>query len=156
MNTSFLRVLVFGLIALIVQIVFLTHLTVFKAQADIVFVFGIWFALQSDRTKTLLLMGLLSVLQDALSDSWGIHLISKTLFFYFFHGALNRLKDAALSLPQTFLLILGASAVFQFILLAIAKFSEQSPASFFFWQLLIAGSLYTAVTGIIAHLLRGR
>jgi rod shape-determining protein MreD len=156
MSRTWLSLTLSGLLVVLIQVVFLNHLTIFRAPADLVFVFLLGVMLSENRTISLLLTGLLSFLQDAFSDTWGIHLIGNVLFVYLFHAILHRLKDAALSIPQQFLLTLGSVFVNLLIVLNIARFSDQSGAGFYFWQLLIAGSLYTAITGTIYQLLRGR
>ena len=155
MSTALFRFLLYGALMVGIQVVFLSHLTIYRAPADLVFVYGLWLAGRSDRTVTLLVIGVLAGFQDALTDTWGLHLISKTLFFYAFFPLLRRIRDAAFSVPQVFALVLAAAFVFHLIMLTVGGFSAVLDTGTFFWQLLFAGSIYTAFVASIAYLLKG-
>lgn len=155
MNGSLLRLLLKVFTVVLIQTVFLSHLTIYGSSADLVFVFSVSLCLELDRTRALLFTALAAFFQDAMLDLWGLHLISKTLFVYFFYSLLTRFRDTVFSPPQVFFLLIATAMLFHGILVFIAGFSLNSVAEFHILQTLIAGSLYTAVVGTIAHLLRG-
>lgn len=156
MNWENLKYFLWGLLFLVIQVVFLQHLVLFGASADLVFLFILWAMLKVERPTVLLLAFSLAFFQDALLDHWGVNILSKTLFAYLFYNVVFSFRDTILSVGQVFLFLLVAAVIYHLVYLGIASFAGRFFVEGMFLQMWLVGSSYTAMVGLIAHLLRTR
>jgi rod shape-determining protein MreD len=156
MSWENLKYYLWGLLFLAIQVVFLQHLVLFGASADLVFLFVLWAMLKVERSQVLLIAFGLAFFQDALLDHWGLNILSKTLFAYVFYNIVSSFRDTILSVGQVFLFILVAALIYHMIYLGIANFAGRYFLEGMFLQMWLVGSSYTALVGIISHLLRTR
>lgn len=156
MSGNFIKVLLLGMFFLLIQVVFLQHLVLFGAVADIMFVYGIWIILHHERYKALLLIFILAFFQDMLLDFWGVNMISKVLFAYLAHKFIYSFKESSLLGGQVLLLLLGTSAVYTLIYLGVAQFAGRFTVAGSFTVLWVTGSIYTTLVGFVTYLLKSK
>ena len=156
MSGNFIKVLFLGFFFLLIQIVFLQHLVLFGAVADIMFIYGIWVILHHERYKALFIIFILAFFQDMLLDFWGVNMISKVLFAYIAHKFIYSFKESNLLGGQILLLLLGTSALYTLIYLGVAEFAGRFAVSGNFAVLWVTGSLYTAMVGFVTYLLKSK
>jgi len=153
-KSSFLRYLLIGVGILTVQIVLLRHLKIYNAESDLVLVYLIWLCTKKNRTETLLIAGILAFFQDALLDLWGMHLFSKVLLIFIIHGFLHNLSEKRFIFWQIFVIVFLAAILHNTIFWTVGLFSEAVATDYVFWNLILGGSLFTAVTAGFLHLVR--
>src|SRR5690625_5461837 len=93
MKTGSLRLFLYGILLIAIQIVLLRHLQIFGATADLVLVYIVWLCIRRDKTLCLIYAAIFGLLADAYTDLWGLHMFSKTLLVFILHGYLNRIKE---------------------------------------------------------------
>ncbi len=153
-KSVFLRYLLLGAGMLAVQIILLRHLKIYDAESDLLLVYLIWLCTKKNRTETLLIAGILGLLQDALLDLWGMHLFSKVLLVFITHGFLSNLSEKRFVFWQVFIIILLAALLHNVIFWGVGLFSEAIATDYVFWNLIIGSSLFTALLGGFLHLVR--
>lgn len=149
-----IRTLLIGLGILAIQIVLFRNLRIFDAEADLVLVFIIWLCTKRNKTESLLFAALFGLLQDSLTDLWGINMFSKTLIVFILHGYLNRISENRFIFWQIFLMILVIAFLHNLIFLGVSSFSDVYATDYFVWSLLIISSLFTGILGSFLHVVR--
>ena len=156
MNQGSLKIFVSGLLFFFVQVIFLQHLTLFGAVADIVFVYSLWIMLHHQRHIALFIVFILAFFQDMALDYWGLNMISKVLFVYIGHKFIYSFKESSLLGGQVLLLLLATSAIYTAIYLGIGQFAGRFAIEGQFLVLWISGSFYTGLVGFIVYLLKSK
>lgn len=149
-----IRTLFIGLGILAIQIVLFRNLRIFDAEADLVLIFVIWLCTKRNKTESLLFAALFGLLQDSLTDLWGINMFSKTLIVFILHSYLNRISENRFIFWQIFLMILVIAFLHNLIFLGVSSFSEVYSSDYIVWSLLIISSLFTGVLGSFLHVVR--
>lgn len=149
-----IRYFFIGLGLLAVQIVLLRHFEIFGAKSDIVLLYVLWLCSKRSKTACLIFAGLFGLLQDSLTDLWGLNMFSKTLLIFIVHGYLSRISERRLLFWQIFLIILFAATFHNSIFFVLSTFSEIYASGYLATSLIIISSLFTAVLGSFLHLVR--
>jgi rod shape-determining protein MreD len=68
--------------AVLLQVFFFQHLSIFSVQPDIVLIFLLWYMTKSTRTAAILMAAFVGFSQDALLDLWGLNMFAKTLLVF--------------------------------------------------------------------------
>lgn len=151
-----LRFLFLGIGAVAIQVVLLRHLKIFNAESDLVLVFALWLCTKKTKTECLLIVAFIALLQDALTDLWGLNLFSKVLTVFILHSFLNRTSENSFLLWQVFLIVTGAAFLHNFAFYLVSSFSEIYASDFIILSLLLVSTLFTALLGSFLHLVRSR
>lgn len=141
-----------GFVAL--QVMMFRHLEIFSTTPDLVLIYILWIITRKNRTTALLIAAGLGLAQDALLDLWGLNMFAKTLLTFFIYNFIPKSSDIKLLLGQTFLLVLIASLIHNFIFLTMSGLIDHYSAELFFWRRLFGNSLYTAVVASFIQLFR--
>lgn len=149
-----IRIFFIGLGIVAIQIVLLRHLQIYGGESDLVLLFLLWLCVKKSRTECLLYAAFLGLLQDAMTDLWGLHMFSKTLLVFILYGYLNRIAQNKFILWQVFLVILMAAFIHNIIFFGVSLFSDLFASGFVTWSLLGVSTLFTAVLGSFLHLVR--
>lgn len=149
-----LRDLLAGLLMLALQIVLFRHLQIAGAESDLVLLYLIWLCGHKSRTEAILYAGLFGLLQDAMTDLWGLHTFSKTLLIFVVYNYLNKISETRFMVWQVFLIVLVMAFLHNLILVSLSSFIELYSGAYLFWSMLVAGSLYTALIGSFLYLVR--
>lgn len=143
-----------GLGLLAVQVILFRHLKIYGAEADLLLILLLWLSIRKNKTEILLFAAGFGLLQDALTDLWGLNMFSKTFLLFFAHNYLNKISENSLILWQIFLILLIAAFAHNFVLLSLSMFVEIYTTGINFWTLLLGSSLYTAAVGSFLYLTR--
>jgi rod shape-determining protein MreD len=149
-----LRILFLGLGMVVIQVVLFRNLRVFDAEADLVLIFILWMCTQRSKTESLLFAALFGLLQDSMSDLWGLNMFSKTLIVFILHTYLNRISENRFIFWQIFLIVLASAFLHNLIFFTVSLFAETYASSYIVWSLLLASSFFTALLGSFLHLVR--
>ncbi|MCC5941609.1 MAG: rod shape-determining protein MreD [Balneolaceae bacterium] len=149
-----LRLFLYGLGIVAIQIILFRHLRVFGAQADLILIFILWVCTKNSKTYCLLLAASLGFLQDAMTDLWGLNMFSKTLIVFILHSYLNRISQNRLIFWQVLLIIFSVALLHNLILLGVSYFSDLYSAESIFWSFLLISPLFTALTGSFLHIVK--
>lgn len=137
-----------------IQIILLRHLEIFGAIPDLILLFIIWLCTKKNKTVCLIFAAFLGLLQDGLTDLWGLNIFSKTLLVVILHGYLNRIKEKQLLFWQVFLIILMGSAIHNITFYGVSLFTGLYTAGFLTLSLLVYSPVYTSVIGSFLHIVR--
>lgn len=149
-----LRILFLGLGMVVIQVVLFRNLRVFDAEADLVLIFILWMCTKRSKTESLLFAALFGLLQDSMSDLWGLNMFSKTLIVFILHSYLNRISENRFIFWQIFLIVLASAFLHNLIFFTVSLFAETYASSYIVWSLLLASSFFTALLGSFLHLVR--
>ncbi|MEX2586152.1 MAG: rod shape-determining protein MreD [Balneolaceae bacterium] len=149
-----IRDLAIGLLLLAIQVVLLRHLQIFGAEGDLVLVYLLWICTRRNRTEAILYAALFGLLQDGLTDLWGLHTFSKTLLIFFVYNYLNKVSENRFLVWQVFLIVLVMAFFHNLILIFLSGFTELYSSSWLTWSILLVGSLYTALIGSFLYLIK--
>ena len=149
-----IRLFFIGLGIVAIQIVLLRHLEILGAESDLVLLFLLWLATKKSKTKVLLYAAFLGLLQDALTDLWGLNMFSKTVLIFILYGYLNRISQNRFLYWQIFLIILMAAFLHNLIFYGVSLFTELYSGGHMIWNLLIISSIFTAIVGSFLHMVR--
>lgn len=149
-----IRQILIGLGMVAIQTVLLRHFEIFEAEADLVLIFILWICTRRNKTDALLFAAFLGLLQDAMTDLWGLHMFSKTLLVFILHGYLARISKTKFIFWQVFVLILVAAVIHNAIFYGVSLFSGLYTSGFILWSLLLVSPLFTAIVGSFLHLVR--
>ena len=153
-KTGFMKTLMVGIGMVAIQIILLRHLTILGAESDLVLLFLIWLCTKRSRIECLLFAAILGLMQDALTDFWGVHMFSKVLTVFIVHNFLARTSGNKFLIWQTFLIIFAIAFVHNLVMLFVTMFSDLYASDFVFLSLLFAGSIFTALVGSFLQLVR--
>lgn len=155
MRNNVLKHIVIGVIFAISQLLLFQYLTIFGALADPLLVFCLWSALKYKRFEVLLFAAGLGFFQDALFDTWGLNMFTKTVTLFIAYKFISRNSEIRLLFWQVFAMILSVAVIHNILYLSFTSFLDiyEYPVSPII--LILGSSLYTAVIGSILHILKG-
>lgn len=143
-----------GLGFLGIQVILLRHLKVYGAEADLILVYLLWLCTQKSRTEALLFAAVLGLMQDAMTDLWGLNMFSKTLLVFLAHNYLKKISEHRFILWQIFIILLVTSLLHNAMIILLSLFSELYTTGTVLLPILIGGSIYTALAGSFIYLVR--
>jgi rod shape-determining protein MreD len=144
-----------GTLFVLSQLLIFQYLSLIGTVADVVLVFVLWTALRYERLEVLLFAAGFGLFQDAIFDTWGLNMFSKTITMFLVYKIVSKNSEVRLIIWQAFALVLGASFVHNIFYLGLTTFLNVYEYPFSPIILLVGSSLYTAVIGSILHILKG-
>lgn len=143
-----------GFAAIALQILIFQHLTIFSIQADIVLAYLVWAAANRNRNSVVLLAALLGFTFDALMDTWGVHMFTKTLTVFVVFNFVPKENENKLGWMEVSTTVLVVALLHQALLLTLVNFAELYTHAGHFWKILIGSSIYTGLTAGFFNLFR--
>lgn len=154
MNPERLKNIGLGVGFVFIQVTLFRHLKIFQMQPDFVLIFITWYLVRKDRTSALLMAAGLGFLQDALLDTWGLNMFSKTLLTFIIYNFIPKGLKRRLLVGQVFLTILLICLLHNLIFLGLNAIVINYSAEGMFWRHLLGNSIYTAVVASFIQLFR--
>ena len=145
--------LIIAFVFLTMQIMLFRHLDIWGLQADVMFLFVLWICAHRNRTYALGIAAVSALMLDILTDTWGVHLFSKTLLVLGAQRLVSQQAENKLLPGQTFMLILSIAIVYNLVFLLVSSFAGIYDTNLMFIKYWIGNSVYTALVGIIFYLL---
>ncbi|MCH8567095.1 MAG: hypothetical protein LAT67_02470 [Balneolales bacterium] len=142
-----------GFLFVLAQISIFNHLDIFNIRPSMTLLFVLWLCMVRTRTYVLLVSGLIAVLMDILTDSWGVYLFSTSLTVLIFHTFIKQQAQNKLLPGQAFLTAGGISLVYHLFFLFISEFAGLYDTNLLFLKYWLGLSLYTSVAASIAYML---
>jgi len=156
MTSQLVRHFAYGLLFIVLDVLFFQHLKVFGASIDPLLFFLLWMIQKYDRVPLLIFTAVLALIQDALFDFWGIMMFSKTLMVFIVYNFIKRRSEAQLLIWQIFLIILGAGIIHNIILFVLSSFFNAYAVGYSPFMIIVGNSFYTALIGILIYIFRVR
>lgn len=156
MNSQLVRHIAFGILFIILDVLFFQHLTLFGASIDSLLFYLLWIIQKYDRVQLILITASLALLQDALFDFWGIMMFAKTLTVFIIYNFIRRRSEAQLLLWQIFVIIFISALVHNIILFALTSFFTAYAVGYSPFSLIVGNSLYTAIIGLLIYIFKVR
>lgn len=139
---------------LAMQVILFRHLQIYGSEPDLVLIYLLWLCTKKNRTETLIYAAVFGLLQDSMTDLWGLHTFSKTLLIFIAYNYLNKVSENRIILWQSFLVLLAAAFLHNLIFISLSTFVELYSSALLAWSMLIIGSIYTALIGSFLYLVR--
>lgn len=155
MTREILIDILLGIGFVLAEVLIFQHLPVFNATPDPLLVYLIWLALKYDRIKLVFFAALLGFLQDALFETWGLNMFSKTLLCFWAFNFLKRNSERQLITWQIFLIVYIAAIFHNLIFLGLSSFIEAYASGYFPVIFVLLNSLYTALIGTMIYIFKG-
>ncbi|MEO9887210.1 MAG: rod shape-determining protein MreD [Balneola sp.] len=155
MRNNVLKHIAVGVIFVLSQLLLFQYLTIFGALADPLLVFCLWLALRYKRFEVLLFVAGLGLFQDALFDTWGLNMFTKTVTIFLTYRFISRNSEIKLLFWQVFALIFSAAFVHNLFYLGFTFFLDTYQYPFSPVIMMLGNSLYTAIIGSILYILKG-
>ncbi|HEX6981666.1 MAG TPA: rod shape-determining protein MreD [Balneolaceae bacterium] len=154
MNPERLKDIGLGIGFVLVQLVLFRHLKIFQMQPDLVLIFITWFLIRNDRTSAIIMAAGLGFLQDALLDTWGLNMFSKTLLTFAVYNFIPKGLNQRMLVGQVFLTVLVVCLLHNLIFLGLNTVMVNYSAEGLFWRFLFGNSVYTAVVASFIQMFR--
>lgn len=155
MNKENLRDLIIGLVFVLAEVLIFQHLTILGTTPDLLLIYLLWLATKRNRFNLIILAAILSFIQDAFFDFWGLNIFAKTLVCFMGYNFIQRNKEGRLLLWQIFAIVGIASIFHNLIILGLSSFVEAYTTTFKPTIFVIGSSLYTALVGSILFIFKG-
>ena len=151
MNFNWTKYLLGGLIIIFLDQILLQHLSLWGIQFDAVLLFLVWTIPLLKKTEAIYIYGSLALLQDALYDSWGLMLFSKTLTVLLFYNFMLERNQGKIFSSQfaVFTLIISLTHNSFYYLLSMIAGSYAS--GLWPFTLVMLGAVYTALLSFSLH-----
>ncbi len=152
-----LRYLLTGVIVLLVQWLLLSRLTVWGATPDAVLLFVAWIGLKFGRRTGAISGFLMGFVLDAIFDTWGLHLMLKTIVGFALGLLPSDEYEELVVLPRQ-ALVGGFVIAFlhnglQVVFLAVQAGTASTSLTLSLW---LGSAVYTAIVGTIVSLFATR
>lgn len=154
MNSSIIRHIFLGFLALASQIMLFRHLRIFGAETDVILIFIIWLMSVNSRTTVLIFAAVLGLFQDAMLDLWGLNMFSKVLMVMMFYNFVPKADDPKQPFARFFVIFAGLTFFHNVILVLLASFIQSLSASAVVGRVLIGNTLFTSLTGSFIHTIK--
>lgn len=155
MTRETLTDILLGIGFVLAEVLIFQHLPVFGATPDPLLVFLLWLALKYDRFKLVLFAASLGFLQDALFETWGLNMFSKTLLCFWVFNFLKRNSERQLITWQIFLIVYVAAIFHNLIFLGLSSFIAAYATGYYPIIFVLINSLYTALIGTMIYIFKG-
>ena len=151
MNFNWAKYLLGGLIIIFLDQILLQHLSLWGIQFDAVLLFLVWTIPLLKKTEAIYIYGSLALLQDALYDSWGLMLFSKTLIVLLFYNFMLERNQGNIFSSQfaVFTLIIALTHNTSYYLLSMIAGSYAS--GLWPFTLVMLRAVYTALLSYALH-----
>ena len=151
---EWLRDIGWGLIAVIAHVTIFRHLNFFGAGPDLVMVYLLWILGTRDRTGNIVVAAVLAFTQDALLDTWGLNLFSKTLLAFLVTNMVPKVTETRLLFAQVLSASFLLCLVHNFFFWIVASFTELFTPNVHFLVFVIGGGLFSAIVASFIYLFR--
>lgn len=156
MNSQLIRHIAYGLLFIILDVLFFQHLKIFGATIDPLLFYVLWIIQKYERTHLIIFTASLALIQDAFFDFWGIMMFSKTLTAFIVYNFIRRRTEVQLLLWQIFLIIFVSAVIHNIILFSLSSFFTAFATDYSPFMLIFGNSIYTAVIGLLIYIFRVR
>lgn len=154
MSKELLKDLIVGFLVLLTQLLLFRYLKIFGAESDIVLLYLVWIISTRERTSALVHAAVLGLCLDFFLDTWGLHIISKTLVVFILYNFIPRLTETRLSIWQIFILLLGVGFLHNLFFAGIAQFAQIFRVDSMFWIIWFGNTLFTAAVGSFIYMFK--
>ncbi len=156
MSEKFVKDIFFGILFIMLEVLFFQHLSLFGTTVDPLIFFLLWLVPKYERSRLVLIAAILGLIQDAFFDLWGIMMFSKTLLVFIVFNFIKRRSDNQLLLWQIFLFVFGAALIHNIIFMALSSFFTAYATSFYPFLSIVGGAFYTSTVGVLIYIFRVR
>lgn len=151
------RYALIGVLVVALQMLLFSRLRIFGATPDAVLLFVAWFSLQFGRRYGASCGFVLGLLVDCAFDTWGIHMLLKTVLGFVIGSFAGPDREIVDVVPrQAFLGGLLVSIIHNGLLVAFLAIQAGAANPRMIGSLWIGSALYTAVVGVLAALFMRR
>jgi rod shape-determining protein MreD len=140
--------------AVLLQVFFFHHLSIFGVQPDIVLIFLLWYMTKSTRTAAILMDAFVGFSQDALLDLWGLNMFAKILLAFIVQPWISDNMSTRQELPRVLSVVFIVALCHNLIFLLLSLVVKNYSAELLFWRHWIGNAAYTAVLAAIIQLFR--
>lgn len=153
MSKELLQDILIGGLVVLSQTLLFRYLSLFGTYIDFVFIYLLWVMSTRSRTEALVIAFMLGFATDFFMDSWGLHMIAKTLTVFVLYNLIPRLTETKLDTWQVFLILLGVGLFHNVIFAGLSQFTEvfQVTSFLLFW---LGNTVYTALFGSFIYLFK--
>ena len=151
MNLDWTKYLLGGLFIIFLDQILLQHLSLWGIQFDALLLILIWYLPLLKKTEALYIYGSLAFLQDALYDSWGLMLFSKTLIIVLFRTYLVNRNQGIIFSSQFAVLTLAIAFTHNTIYYLLSLITGGYASGLWPYTVLLLGALYTTFLSFILH-----
>ena len=146
-----------GVLVVALQMLFFGRLRMFGATPDAVLLFVAWFSLQYGRRYGATCGFILGFLVDSVFDTWGIHMLLKTILGFVIGSFAGADREIVTVMPrQAFFGGLVVSIIHNGLLVAFLAIQAGSANPRLMGSLWLGSAVYTAVIGLLAALFARR
>jgi len=156
MNREVFKHIGIGFLFVLSHVLLFQYLSIFGAIADPVLIYLLWLSMRYERTQVLLFAAGLGLLQDSLFDLWGLYMFSKTLLIFISYKVISRNSENRLLLWQIFFFIWVAAFIHNAFFLSLSSFIQTYTSGVSPILFLVLSSLYTALTGAVLFVFKGK
>lgn len=155
MSKENLKDFITGLVFVLTEVLIFQHLSILGTTPDLLLVYLLWLATKRNRFNLIILAAVLSFIQDAFFDFWGLNMFAKTLVCFMCYNFIERNKEGRLLIWQIFGIIAVTALFHDLIFLGLSSFLETYASSFKPTIFVLGSSLYTALVGSILFVFKG-
>ena len=156
MNNILWRDILFGILFIILDILFFRHLSLFGLHIDPLLFYLLWLIPNYDRLPLILITAGLALLQDAAFDYWGMMMFSKTLLIFLIFNPVKARAENQLLIWQIFLFIFAAGIIHNIIFFVLASFFTAYATNYSPFIIIGGNAFYTALVGSLIYIFRIR
>ncbi len=151
------RYALIGVLVVALQMLFFSRIQIFGAKPDAVLLFVAWFSLQYGRRLGATCGFVLGFLVDSVFDTWGIHMLLKTVLGFVIGSFSGPDREVVSVMPrQAFFGGLVVSIIHNGLLVAFLAVQAGAANPRMMGSLWLGSAVYTAVIGLIAALFSRR
>lgn len=151
------RQVLIGVVVFVVQWLVLDRLKMWGAYPDAVLLFVAWMGLRNGRRSGAITGFTMGLLVDVIHDTWGIHMLVKTLVGFLVGLFPANERETLLILPQqAFVGSLVIALLHHGILVLVLALEAGTRNTFMITSLWVGSAVYTAVVGMVASLFNTR
>lgn len=156
MNNQMWRHLVFGLIFVVLDILFFRHLSLFGLHIDPLLFYLLWLIPKYDRLQLILITAILAFIQDAVYDYWGMMIFSKTLLIFLIYTPIKSRAENQLLVWQIFIVVFVSALIHNIIFYALGSFFNAYATTYSPFFLIVGNAFYTSLIGTLIYIFRIR
>lgn len=156
MSNPIWRDLLFGVIFVVLDILFFRHLSLFGLHIDPLLFYLLWLIPNYERVPIIILAAVLGLIQDAVYDYWGMMMFTKTLLVFLTFNPIKSRAENQLLIWQIFTVIFTAGIIHNIIFYVLASFFTTFATNFSPVFLIIGNAFYTAIVGALIYVFRIR
>ena len=155
--SSLSRQVLIGVLVFVAQWLVLDRLTLWGAYPDAVLLFVAWVGLRNGRRAGAITGFAMGLLVDVVHDTWGIHMLIKTLVGFLVGLFPANERETLLILPQqAFVGGLVIALLHNGLMVLLLALEAGTRNTFMITSLWLGAALYTAVLGTLASLVNTR